>query len=517
MAKISVPTSFEARTSRRFLRELEHRLERLDRAILIAEWDLSTGRSTAGSESWNLKRSALLSDGRLLSWVRSTLRRGGPAPFLRKLELLERILLDAQVEQHPDVVRPRSELQRRVARFRPRWNGRRVDRAVVSRALRESPKAGERRRAFYALEELHRPMEEGLRALVRSRNELARALGFRSFAAMRLGFDGLTPSRLQELAEEAVGPARRRVRAVRDRFEDATGQRDWGPWDLEFAREQRVPLPDRSFPRKTMVPRIFRAIDAWGLHPARMGFRVVFHDVPSGGLTLAPDPPKDIRVVVHPTDGWLAYAIMFHEFGHAVHSARMRAPRHLLRWHENIPGFGPFHEGIGTLFENIPSQEAWLAGQPGIGPRLAHDFAEGARADGAIDAGRHASWLLVEQLLYRHPERDPIAEAVRFERRVFGYDPYAPLSFVDPFFIDLPIYASNYLLAMLFDAQLEERMAEVCGRPFWPNRKVGAWLTNEWFASGSLYDWLPRLREVTGRPFGSRAFLRRFREGAASA
>ena len=51
---------------RRFLAELEQRLEHQDRAILVAEWDLFTGRSRAGAERRNLKRSRLISDERHL-------------------------------------------------------------------------------------------------------------------------------------------------------------------------------------------------------------------------------------------------------------------------------------------------------------------------------------------------------------------------------------------------------------------------------------------------------------------
>ena len=515
MARLLVPSSPDPRESRRFLRELEGRLERLDRAILVAEWDLFTGRSRAGAERWNLRRSKLLSDERLLPWVRSSLRRGGPMPVHRRFELLERVLLDAQVEQHPEVVRLRSELQRRIAEYRPRWKGRRADRTVVQKALRESPNSEERRRAFYALEELHRPLQEPLRSLIRLRNERARTLGFRSFAEMRLGFDNITPARLEELAQQVVAPARVRVRRLREGFQDRTGQAEWHPWDLWFAQEQRTPLPDRCFPRGPMLRRIFQAVGKWGFRTDRMRFHVVFHDVPVGGLTLAPDPPQDVRILVHPVSDWLAYVVMFHEVGHAVHSASIRAPRHLLRWHENIPGFGPFHEGIGTLFEDIPTEEAWLASVPGLGARRAHDFAEATREDNAVNGGGHATWMRVEQALYRNPERDPVDDLRRFQRRVFDYDDYSPLSFVDSFFVDSPIYSPCYLLALLFSYQLRDRMREICGEPFWPNPKVGPWLRREWFADGSLHDWVPRLRELTGRPFGAEAFLRQFPTGSS--
>ena len=506
MPSIPVPSSVHRRDSERFILELDRRLERFDRAILLAEWDLQCGRSKRGPAPWQLRRAALLSDDRILAWVRAALRRPWAYPLHRRLELLERILLDAQVEQHPDVVRRRSELQGKILAFRPRWKGRLVDRGAIWHQVEQNPREADRKRAHYVFEPLYRPLEDAMVELVRLRNERARALGYRTFAAMRLGFQGLTPERLVELSETAAHLARGRIRSLRDGFREATGQVEWHPWDMLYARYRRASLPDRLFPQRAMLPRILRAVGQWGFRTDHLRFRVVYHDTPFGGLTLAPDPPRDVRILVHPQGGWHRYMVMFHEVGHAVHSASIRAPRHLLRWHENIPGFGAFHEGIGGIFEDLASHASWLVEQPGVGRERAEAFAQRSRDDGSIDAAWHAQWLRVEQELYRNPERNPLEASQRLERAVFGYDGSPPLSFVDSFFVDDPTYASNYLLAILFGKQLTGTIRERLGDPIWPNRRVGPWLTRNWFAPGSLYDWMPRLTEVTGRPFGVEAF-----------
>jgi hypothetical protein len=494
----------------RFARELDHRLERLDQAILRADWALQTGRSRRGAESWQVRRAKFLSDERLLGWVRSALERNRPFLLRRRLELLERVMLDAQVEQTPEVVRIRSELQRKIAAFRPRWKGRRVHRAVQYRVLHQSPREPERRQAFYMLEPLHHSLEGSLQQLVELRNERARSLGYRSMAAMRHSFDGLTPGRVQELAESAALLARGRLRALRESHEDGAARPGWHPWDFLYARFRRAPLPDRWFPREEMLSRILRAVGQWGFRTERMRFRVAFHDTFAGGLTLAPDPPRDVRIVVHPLDGWNAYNIMFHEVGHAVHSSLVRAPRHLLRWQENVPGFGAFAEGVGGLFEEIPSSAEWITTQPGVDRERAQDFARVARDGNLLWAAWHACWNRAEELLYEHPGRNPMPEAQRFERQVFGFDDYRPLSFADPFFVESPLYGSSYLLAILFGSQITQTLRELFGEPLWPNRKVGPWLSRNWFAPGSLYDWAPRLKEVTGKPFGLSAFRERF-------
>jgi hypothetical protein len=404
------------------------------------------------------------------------------------------------------VVRARSALERRAVAFRPLWKGQRVNRAVIYRTVREDPNPANRRRAYYALEPLYRPMEGALRDLIRIRNERARALGYRTFAELRLGHEGFTPSRIEALGEAVTRHARPYLHAMHDRARSGTDAAGWYPWDPNYERHRRASLPVGSFPMRSMLPTILRAVKEWGFPTERMRFRVVFHDLTAGGLTLAPDPPRDVRILVHPQPGWHAYSVMFHEVGHAVHSASIRSPRHLLRWHENVPGFGGFHEGIGSLFEGVAKNERSLSMQNGISRDQARSFAAARRDDELAEAASITHWIRIEQALYRDPDRDPMPEAHRFERRLFGYDEYPAHTFVDSFYIDLPSYAPNYLLAKLFHHQLASTLRERFGEPLWPNRRVGPWLTRNWFAPGSLYDWVPRIRELTGRPFGARAF-----------
>ena len=507
----SVPRSVQPREVRRAVLELDRRLEPLDRAILTADWDLYTGRSSRGASRWQLARAKLLSAPGLLDWVRHARRQEPPRLIARRLKLLERAILDTLVEQDPEVVRLRDELQQAIVAFRPLWDGRRVNREVLYRTLRTDPDARRRRRALYAFEPLYRPLERRFVRLVRLRNEKARAQGFRSFPEMRLGFQGFSSERILELASSAATAVPEHARRLRDRRIGGGSGEGWHRWDLRYALERTAALPERSFPASSMLLRILRAVREWGFRTDRMRFRVVFHDLPAGGLTLAPDPPDDIRILVHPRGGWDAYMVMFHEVGHAVQSASIRSPGHLLRWHENIPGFGGYHEGIGGLFEEIPRDRAWIADQPGIGREQAERFAE-ARDDAALlNVGWLNPWIRTELSLYRNPERDPSEEAQRWERRLFGFDDSPPTSFLESFYVADPVYAPNYLLAALFHHQLARSICDELGEPLWPNPKVGPWLTRNWFAPGSLVEWVPHLREVTGRPFSARAFRERFR------
>lgn len=514
VARLAVPATTSEREIERFARELDRRLEPLDRGILTAEWSRQVGDGGPGPRPYQLQRTELLTTPGLLEWIRRAQGRSSGATTARRLALLERIALDARVEQHPEVVALRERLIDRIVAFRPVWGGRRVNREVLRKVEYEDPDPRRRRTAYEALEPLYRPMESQFLELVRLRNEKARALGFRSFAGLRLGFQGIRPEQLERFAGIAVRAARRRAQALRDRLTASEADGGWHPWDFAYALHKASGLPDRRFPRRPMLARVLRAVERWGFPTSRMRFRVVFHDLPAGGLTLAPDPPKDVRILVHPRDGWGAYHVMFHEVGHAVQSASIRAPGHLLRWHENVPGFGAFHEGIGTLFESIPRDATWLREEAGIPTAPAEEFAA-TRADADLfNAAWVAAWIGTELALYRNPTRAASAVGVRLDRDAFGYDRFPARSIVDSFYVSDPVYSANYLLARLFRYQLADTITAELGDPLWPNRRVGPWLTRHWFAPGSRIEWVPHLREVTGRPFGPEAFVRRFRAAA---
>jgi peptidyl-dipeptidase A len=502
------------RDARTFIDQVERRLAPIDQEILRAEWRLAVGRSRTGAGPWQERRHRLLSDPELLAQV-LRLRPGTAGGLLRRrFDLLERAILATRIEQDPEVVRRRSQLQATVTAFRPTWHGRRVGRAVVRNALRKNRDRDERRRAYYAEDPVYVSIEDELRELVALRNEKARAFGFRSFPEFQLSFDGFSIARLERLMNDALRHVPAAVRRCREVFEDRTGERGWYPWDVDYARELMAGLPDRAFPARGMLASVRKGVEAWGFPRSAFRFRVDRHDITSGGYCIAPDPPRDVRIVVHPSHGWLEYSTLFHEVGHAVHSASIRAPSHLLRWHEFVPGYGAPSEGVGGFFELIPESEAWLRTRTGLSAERIEPFVEVQRNDPLRVMALLVGWIRAELTLYLHPERDPRKESERYGREVLGYDAYSQRSFADSFFIDIPIYATSYLFATLLRPQLLRGVLSEVGGSVWPNPKVGPWLVDRWFRPGSTYDWGPRLAEVTGRPFSAKAFNEDLRPGA---
>ena len=485
---------------------IEGRLGPLDRRLLHDEWRQTMGRPTPSVERWNVARRALLSAPGLLDEVRAARSLRLAAPVARRFAILERAILEAGIEQSPEIAARRLRLAQRISAFRPRWEGKRVVRAVPRRRFRFDPDRAVRERAWRVEEPLYRPMEEELRTLVVLRNERARALGFRSFPEFRLSLEGMSVPALKELLEEALRLVPAEMRRRRAAFEDRTGERGWYPWDLGHAAQLETGLPEAAFPGASMLPAVTAAVRRWGFPPSAFRFRVDRHDLASGGLCLAPDPPTDVRVIVHPGGGWPSYVALFHEVGHAVSSRSVRQPTHLLRWHEHLPGFAGLAEGEGRFFEQIATTEAWLRSRPGVPLDHLGTIVPHLRRSGLQSIAHLASWVLRELAVYERPSVDADAVARRLGRRIFGFEEFAPLSFADAFSIDLPFYAPSYVYAQLLCPQLTSAALAEVGGPLWPNPRIGPWLIDRWFRDGSSYDWWVRLREVSGRRFGARAF-----------
>ncbi len=499
----------------RFLNRLERELARLDRRLFLAWWNQYTGRSSEGTERWDLARTRLVGRENLRRFVRASLDRPHPPLVARRLELLHRIVEDALVEQHPPIVRLRNRLMRRVIGFRPTWNGRSLTQAEAREILQKDGNRDHRRLAFRALGQLDREMETGLRRLVKARNARARDLGYPSFMQFRLGAEGITLGRLEEFVERILRAARTCFRDFRVEFQERCRVPDYYPWDVTFAYRQRNPLPESLFPGRSMARDVLSGIRGWGFRGGARPFRVVQRSIPIGGMTIGVVPPTDIRVIVNPKGGWDNYMVLFHEFGHAVQDFYTRGPTHLLRGPENIPGFAGFHEGMGGLFEKIATDEAWLRSRPGISPKQVKEFRWVFRHDSMYTAALTAEWVQKEIRLYRNPTGKLSSEFQRLDRKCFGFDDYPVPSFANLFWIEASFYAKSYLLAGLLREQLLRTVLDATRGRLWPNHAVIPWLAQNWFRHGDRFDWVPRVREVTGRPFGLREFLEAAHDSAA--
>ena len=491
-----------------FLAKIEDRLSKLDHALNLELWNESLGRSGARVGACERRRRDLLALPGLREWAHGVRDRGAPGLVARRLELLERMSLDALLEQGPEISRLRNRLRSRMYRFRPRVAGRKVSGADIFDHLWKDPNRAHRKEAFYCQDSLFRLLEPSVRELVETRNETARELGFRGFAEARLALEGLSCTDLADLLDGLpLGRLRTLARHRRERYHEKTRFEEWYPWDETFLPSLESPVDDRAFPQEGMLESVLAGLRQWGISRGAFGFKLTRGPNPFVGNEIAVRTPGDVRILVDLRGGHTNYGILFHEIGHAIHSRSVRAPTHLLRCHEFSASYSSLNEGIGGVFEKIASQENWLLTRSGISR-------QGVRALRASSAEGMATRLVElaavvkgELALYRNPKADVGGILSRTLNGILGFDDYAPRSWVDGFYLDTPLYNKSYLLATFFSSQILQAAVRDLGGEPWPNARMGPWLTERILAPGAIDDWIPRLQRATGRALDSGPFF----------
>ena len=82
-------------------------------------------------------------------------------------------------------------------------------------------------------------------------------------------------------------------------------------------------------------------------------------------------------------------------------------------------------------------------------------------------------------------------------------------TFTGDFFATGPLYAQSYLYANMIATQLREAMREQFGvDDLTREPRVGAWLTERFFAPGASVPWREKVQRATGKPLSTDALAR---------
>lgn len=282
-------------------------------------------------------------------------------------------------------------------------------------------------------------------------------------------------------------------------------------WDV--GRAWRGAGWDASFPRELMLPALEGTL-------AELG--IALREQPNVELDLDDRPSKDPRAFCSPVevpgrvilvmkphggpDDWRA---LFHEAGHAEHFANTDAS---LSPEERRLGDNAVTEGWAMLLEYLTTDPIWLERRLDF-PRP-YDFA----AEGAVQllwlVRRYSAKLLYE--LEFHAADDPTALQPRYVELLAGATKVEPAAADYLGDMDGSFYASEYLRAWAFEAQLRAHLRERFGSAWFARREAGSLLRELW-EEGQKPTADELLREVTGETLELAAVADRIRETLAAA
>jgi hypothetical protein len=282
-------------------------------------------------------------------------------------------------------------------------------------------------------------------------------------------------------------------------------------WDV--GRAWRGAQWDSAFPRDRMLPALEGTLADLGID---------LHAQENVELDLEERPTKDPRafcapievpgrvvLVMKPQGGPDDWRALFHEAGHTEHFAHTDAS---LSPEERRLGDNSVTEGWAMLLEYLTTDPVWLERRLDF-PRP-YEFA----AEGAVQllwiVRRYAAKLLYE-LEFHSAEELPALQPRYVE--ILGdatkVEPAATDYLGD---MDEGFYASEYLRAWAFEAQLRAHLRERFGSAWFSRREAGSLLRELW-SEGQKPTADELLRDVTGETLELAAVGDRVREALAAA
>ena len=283
------------------------------------------------------------------------------------------------------------------------------------------------------------------------------------------------------------------------------------PWDV--ARLYRAPEWDSAFPKEKMLPALEATLEGLGIDlRAQQNIHLDVEDRPLKTPRAFCSPievPGRVMLVIKPMGGPDDWHALFHEAGHAEHFAHTSPS---LSMEARRLGDNAVTEGWAMLLEYLVDDPAWHARRLDM-PRADEFAAEGATILLYI-VRRYCAKLLYE--LELHALDDVTAARARYTELLGDAVRIEPMDANYLTDVDAGFYATSYLRAWAFEAQLRAYLRERFDTDWFTKREAGSLLRELW-AEGQGYDADELLGEVAGTAIELEAIADRAREAVRPA
>ena len=281
-------------------------------------------------------------------------------------------------------------------------------------------------------------------------------------------------------------------------------------WDA--SRVFRAVSWDAAFPRERMLPALEATLADLGIDlRSQENVHLDLEERPTKDprAFCAPvEVPGRIYLCLKPQGGPEDWRALFHEAGHTEHFAHTSD---VLAMEEKRLGDNAVTEGWAMLLEHLTIDPVWLERRLDF-PRPYEFAAEGA-ASLLWVVRRYCAKLLYELELHDAP--DPSALRPRYVELLSDALKVTPSDTDYLADVDDGFYASEYLRAWAFEAQLRAYLREKFGNAWFTRRDAGSLLRELW-GEGQKWTADELLREVTGDTLELEAVADRVRESLAA-
>ncbi len=409
----------------------------------------------------------------------------------RRLSLWKKMLIKSTVIRNPEVRALTQELGDVMITHQYTVAGEKSDLGSIKNILRTSPDADLRKAAWLGKVALSETLAPDLLKLIRLRNDLARDLGFANYLDFTFQLEGLTLPQVRGMLTDlttASDPIYHRV------LSDGQAQLDLPeihPWDLMYLLESVGGIEPDLFPKDKIEGQLKRWGQAHHADLKELGIQIVFTDIPYNGLCMK-ITDGEIKILANPADGHTYFRTLFHELGHALHSAYNQQEHFIFKRDSGI-----LSEGMAELIGYVPRHPDWLK-----------DMGFDSETSLSIQKRLIAPWFhylrertanaLAEYKIYEDLSQNPDHILAEMDHQVLGVTlDNTPRWAADSWFINYPVYWQNYVLADIVASQihhtLNQRYGSLHGHP-----EALAEVRQVYYQPGATIDWQDKILTHTG-------------------
>ncbi len=542
----SVSLSAQARSSddaraRKFIAEHEARIRPLEKAVNLAWW---TANVSGKDEDFKTKEQAqnkldeALSDQERFAELKA-LKQLKPRDRLlaRQIEVLYLTYLEKQVPADllKKITSKANAIEQAFNVFRARVDDKEMTDSEVRKVLKESKDSARRKAVWEASKAVGPVVEQDLRELVGSRNEAARALGFKDYHVMQLFLNEQTQEQVLTLfdqLDELTREPYRRAKADTDAklaMHCGISVEALRPWHYHDPFFQEAPAV-----YDTDLDVVYAGVDILKVcKDYYAGIGLPIEDViarsdlyeKSGKSPHAfctdMDREGDVRVLANivPNEYWMS--TMLHELGHSVYSSKNipRALPYVLRAEAHILTT----EGVAMMFERPAKSADWLQkmGVTVPDPKGFNETGEKMLRNQLLIFSRWCQVMLrFEKALYSNPNQDlnalwwDLVEKYQMVKRPEGRN--APDYASKIHIVVAPAYYHNYMMGQLFASQVHHAIARNVLKAdpdtvlYVGHSSVGEFMKKRVFAPGKTMPWNALTKFATGEELNAKAFAADF-------
>lgn len=429
-----------------------------------------------------------------------------------------------------------SRIEGKYSAFRTDLNGKKLSDNEVEEILKTSTNNEELKNVWMSQKKIGPLVAGDIIALVKKRNEQAKALGYENYHTMSLMLSEEDPKDIEKLFDELDNLTRDAFKREKDKMDEILAKKvgitkeQLMPWNYQNRFFQEAPAIynvdlDKYFKDKDVVKITKDYYNSIGLPIDDMVAKSDLYEKPNKNqhaycINIDRDA-LDIRVLCNVKNNANWMGTMLHEYGHALYEKHYAKD---LPWNLKVPAHIFTTEAIAMLFGRMSSNPAFLRDVIKVPEAEITKISESVNNTLTLQQLVFSRWSQVmyrfEKALYANPDQDlnklwwELVEKYQMIKKPEGRN--EPDWATKIHIATSPCYYHNYHLGELLASQLYFKMASIIGADgtqqlsFYGKPEVGKFLIDNVFAVGARYKWQEMIKRATGEELTPKYYAKQF-------